>query len=78
LALGARRLALAARRGFALVFLVADFLAAGFLRFTTLVDFAKAFLLKNRSATVQNVVRLHQMFLACFVRAQSGFVGALR
>src|SRR5262249_52241216 len=65
--LGALRLALVVRRGLALVFLRADFLAAGLARFATLVDFAKAFLLKTRSATVPNVIRPRQMFLACFV-----------
>ncbi|MBX9773731.1 MAG: hypothetical protein K2Y71_04885 [Xanthobacteraceae bacterium] len=90
LALGAPRLAGAARRGsadavvfllaFLLAFLEATFLALVFARFgfTTLVDFGKAFLLKDCSTTVPFVVPGRQMFLACFVTPQSGFVIAWR
>src|SRR5262245_62179019 len=78
LALGGLRLLPGARRGLALAFFGADFLAAGFARFTTLVGFAKAFLLKDHSATVQNTVQARQMFLACFVKPQIGFVDVLR
>jgi hypothetical protein len=67
-------LAGAARRG--LAFFGTDFLAAGLVLFATLVDFGKAFLLKARSSTVPKVIRRRQMFLACFVSAQSGFVAS--
>jgi hypothetical protein len=68
--------------GFLLVvFLAARFPAAGFARFdfvrlgfATLVDFGKAFLLKDRSPTLSRVTQRRQMFLACFVSVQSGFV----
>jgi hypothetical protein len=88
LALGALRFAVVARRGLAaldflaLLFLALLFLAlllAGvFVRFTTLVDFGKAFLLKDRSPTVPKDVQRRQMFLACFVTPESGYVGAQR
>src|SRR5215470_846734 len=76
-ALGALRFAPAVR-GFALAFFRAVLPAAAFARFTTFVDFATAILPKDLSTTVANMVRQRQMFLACFVTPQSGFVAARR